>query len=368
MQGYQEEAAHGSTLQDIFKPIKRDQVLAGFYQLEKLLGVGVSLVDALDDVASAERKAKAASCWRAIANDVRSGLRFSEALGKVPIGLDRTSLALVQTGEINGHLDKACASLHTHLQWHSDVRKRMVTVLVYPVFSLLVSLLVVGFLFVSVVPSIENFLISSNADLLWHTQWLINVSAWIRFTYQEATLVVCLTLVGAGVVYRVSEKVREKIDLALLAIPLLGDVFLELSLSRYAHCVAQLYNAGIALESTLQISEKLVANRCIRYQLMGARQSIVNGDSFADSLQLQPVFPSIYVRMVRVGEDSGQLVTVLEQLARQLQKDADATLSRLEQLIAPALMLSIGSVLLWIVISALSPVYNMAIATAIGFS
>ncbi len=351
-----------------YKPVKRTQLLVNFYQLGCLLRANVSLVEALDDVATSERKAVAARCWKTIAGKVRTGSNFSQALSTIDIGLDKTALALVRTGEANGHLDQACASVHHYLKWHCATRNRIVTALVYPLFSLVVSLAVIGFLLVSVVPSIEGFLVSANAQMSWHTRLLIEISAWVRQHYQSILAIVSSLVIFTAIAMNFSSSVRVLLDVIVLKIPLFGKVVLDLSLSRYTQCIAQLYGAGISLESAAQISEQAVSNRHTRSQLIEARKRMISGDSFAHALSLQPLFPVLFIRMIGVGELSGQLVAVFDQIAEQQQTDAATTLSRVEQMIGPTLLLIVGSVLLWIVISALGPVYNMAIGTAIGLT
>lgn len=351
-----------------YKPIKRTQLLLNFYQLECLLRANVSLVEALDDVASAEKKAAATRCWKTIAGNVRAGSSFSQALGTINTGLDRTAMALILTGEANGHLDQACASVYHHLKWHCTIRNRIVTALVYPLFSLVISLAVIGFLFISVVPSIEGFLASANSQMSWHTRWLIETSSWVRNNYQSVLALVSCLAIFIAIAMSLSSSVRVFLDVIVLRIPLFGKVMLDLSLSRYTQCIAQLYGAGITLENAAKISEQAVSNRHTRGQLIEARQRMISGDSFAHALGLQPLFPVLFVRMIGVGELSGQLISVLAQVAEQQKTDSETTLTRLEQLIGPTLLLIVGSVLLWIVVSALGPVYNVAIGTAIGLT
>ncbi len=351
-----------------YKPITRTQLLVNFYQLECLLRANVSLAEALEDVATGERKMVAARCWKTIANDVRAGCSFSQALATTDTGLDHTALALIRTGEANGHLDQACASVYHYLKWHSATRGRIATALVYPLFSLAVSLAVIGFLFISVVPSIEGFLMSSNAEMSWHTRLLIGASAWVRQQYQGVLVILSFLVICVALSIRFSSQVRLLLDIVVLQLPLLGKVVLDLSLSRYTQCIAQLYGAGITLESAAKISEQAVSNQYIRSQLTQARVRMISGDSFAHALGLQSVFPALFVRMIGVGELSGQLVNVFSQIAEQQQVDSETTLTRVEQMMGPTLLLMVGSVLLWIVVSALGPVYNIAIGTAIGLT
>lgn len=337
-----------------------------FLQLSRLLAAGVSLTDALDDIRDAEGGRVSRRLWHDIGLAVRSGQYLSEALLESGFSAEKTVLALLRAGESSGDLEKACRAVNEYLQWHQNLRQRLITLLIYPLFSLAVLTGVTGFLFVSVVPSIQGFLTSAGGDLQWHTVALLAVSSWMSQHYGVAIVLGTVSISIVTGLALLNQHVRILFDALFLKIPVVGDVIIELSLSRYSQCCAQLYSSGVALESSLELAEETVSNGVVRTTLASARRSMMSGVSLADSLRVTKVLPSMFVRLIAVGERSGQLTAVLHQLGEQQSVNAEASIRRLEQLIGPALLLVVGSVLLWIVISVLGPVYNMAIVTVVG--
>ena len=341
------------------------QMATAFYQLSRLLGAGVVMNDALDEVAMAGGARKARCQWMSVARGVSAGRDLSESLVTVFPGIDKTIIALICAGEASGKLQQACQAVSEHLQWQHELRHRIITILVYPLFSVCLLVLVTGFLFISVVPSIQGFLISAGGPLEWHTRLLIDTSSWLAQYYLHALTAGVIIAVCISILLGVSLYTRTLFDKCLLALPVLGKLIADLSLSRYARCSAQLYASGVSMERSLELAEDTVLNRVIKADLCQVRQRMVGGISLTDAMGKMSTMPAFVHRMIGIGERSGQVAEVMNTLAEQLGSSADASIKRLEQLIAPVIMLFVGLVLLWIVVSVLGPVYNMAISTVV---
>ncbi|MFK7995226.1 MAG: type II secretion system F family protein [Granulosicoccus sp.] len=339
-----------------------------FFQLSRMLSAGVSLSDALDDLASLDKQGRRHLSWGSVADLVSSGQSLSQALVAKPGSKDQTIIALLKAGEAGGQLDSACEAIYEYLKWHHDLRQRLFTLLIYPLFSLCVLLAVTGFLFVSVVPSIKGFLMASGDALEWHTRALIGFSDWMNRYYVTALLVGIAVTLLLFVLQVCSRRVRTFFDRCVIKLPVTGKLVVDLTLSRYALCCAQLYANGVALETSMALAEGTIRNRTIRSDLQTARIMLVSGSTLADSFKTVSMLPPLFTRLVYVGETAGQLAEVLTQIGGHQSSTAEASIKRTEQLLGPMLLMIVGSMLLWIVISMLAPVYTMAIATVVGAS
>ena len=336
-----------------------------FFQLARLLEAGISLGVALEEIASASGSRAAQRLWASIACSVCAGKDLSESISIHIVRPDATVMALLKAGEARGKLSEACENVKDHLQWQNRLRQRLITLLIYPLFALLVTVAVTGFMFLSVVPSIKRFLLSTGGELAWHTYALMGTSDWLVRHYLPAAALSAALLLTMILCGQFSPRARHYMDQGLLKLPLVGQLIARLSLSRYSGCCAQLYHSGVALERALQLAEATVENRALKADLAKARLQVVGGQSLAVAIALVSVFPPIVARMISVGESSGDLAHVLTTVGQQQGESADAAIKRLEQLIGPVLMMIIGAVLLWIVVSMLAPVYNLAITTVI---
>lgn len=344
----------------------RNEASASFYQLSRMLSAGVALDEALNDLSHEDTSRSCQRRWKNVARSVGAGNTLSSALSARGYTKDNTIIALLVAGESSGELDVACESVYQYLHWHSSLQRRMVTLLIYPLFSVVVLLLVMGFLFVSVVPSLESYLLSTGSALPWHTRVLLDMSGWMKSHYLICISLCAAVLLIVLILWVKNPGVRKLIDRCLQRMPILGSVITRLILSRYIRCVAQLYSCGVTLEKAMLNAEGTITNVFIHSELASARKSVLNGATLAESMRAVTVLPALFKRLIAVGENSGKLGEIFTLLAEQQSADAQTAIERVEQLIAPFILLFIGSMLLWIVVSVLGPVYSAAIATAIG--
>ncbi|MFK7893131.1 MAG: type II secretion system F family protein [Granulosicoccus sp.] len=340
-------------------------VVVSLFHCSQLLSAGVGIGDTLDDVRNMEKAKRLRRVWSEIAIGVKSGSALSRQMSRWPAVFDNTVIALVRVGEHNGELASAFMAAHDYLQWSRSVRGRFISVLIYPLLSLVVLLLVVGFLFVSVVPAVKDYLVNFDVEISWHTAVLIHFSEWLQSNYPLILALLVLMFVIAIVALRSSDKVQLVFHAAVLHLPLLGRLSVELSLSRYSQCCASLYSGGVLLEDAMKLSEPAVHNLKVRRQLSTVREGLVQGRSLGSSLSGMPEFPAFFKRMISIGESTGALEAAFFQVSEQQQQSSQATIDRVQQLTAPMLMLLMGSCVLWIVISMLAPVYSTAINAAL---
>lgn len=344
----------------------REEAASGFYQLSRMLSAGVPLDEALDDLSQEGASRSCRHRWKNVSRSVGAGTSLSSSISGKGYTTDNTIIALLVAGELSGELDAACDSVYQYLQWHMSLQRRVVTLLIYPLFSVLILMLVMGFLFVSVVPSLEGYLLSAGGQLPWHTRMLIDVSNGMKNHY---LLISCLGVAGTGIVFSLRltcSGIRRVIDGCVQRLPLLGLIITRLELSRYVRCVAHLHSNGVVLEKALYSAEAIIGNSYILAELASVRESLISGKTLAESMRGVTILPALFKRLVSVGERSGTLDEVLTFLAEQQSSLAESSINRIEQLIAPAALLVAGSMLLWIVMSILGPVYKTAIVTAIG--
>ena len=347
------------------KPV---EIALAFLQLSRFIGVGITLDEALDQLSCADDSRHGRYLWRSIALHVSRGRSLSEAITSSALSRERILVPLLKAGEKSSQLDLACQTISNYFYWKHDVQQRLVTLLIYPLFSMLVLLGVTAFLFVSVVPAIKGFLHAANGELAWHTLLLLDVSAWLSqyYTAMFAGLSACVGLLVLMV--KQSEPVLHFIHARFLELPLVGKLAIDISLSRYAMCSANLYARGVVLEEALELAEDTVANLAMRMQLKSARLRMVGGESLSVSMQSASILPGFFAKLLQASERSGQLADVLMQIAEHRDSDAQNSIKRIEQMIGPVVLAIVGLVLLWIVLSVLGPVYDLAISTVTGAS
>ncbi len=337
-----------------------------FFQLSHLLKAGVAIDHCLGEIIEQETSWKLRRVWRDIAHYVNDGQPLSVSMARWPDVFSATLQALVQSGEASAQLAQACGECRQLLVWRQEVRTRINTALFYPLFTGVLVLAVVGFLMIYLVPALSGFLDISDPDIPWHTLVLLMISDWLRQYMIFATALGGLLVMLLWMCYRSSQSLRLVFDRQCLKLPLVGRLLVGVALSRYCENCARLYGRGIALGTAMRISEGVVDNSFLRQSLEQARLLVRSGSSFSVSMSAITQLPDVLIRMLRAGDAAGQLQQSLIQASLQQKQLVDTRIDRIETLLGPALLVFVGTALLWIVLSLLGPIYESAIQAVIN--
>lgn len=337
-----------------------------FFHLAHLLEAGVSVSEALADVELQESRTRLGYVWNDIRKQVEQGNKLSDTMATWPGVFEPLVISLIRAGEASGTLATACNDIQELLLWQSGVKSRLTTVLVYPCFAIIIMLGAIAFLFVSVVPAMQAFILDTQGSIAWHTEAILYLSSWLS---EFLLPVVCAMALAALVVLALRTRlpsVRLSCDRLQLQLPLIGCLMAELSISRYAKICARLYRSGLSLEAALEVSEGVVDNTSLRLELKGVRQRMLSGASLGLSVQTARFVPSTFKKLLVAGESTTTLEHAFLQASDHLLRSSEHKIDRIEKLIGPVLLLTVGANLLWIVVSILGPVYDTAISTVIA--
>lgn len=337
-----------------------------FFHLTHLLKAGISPGEALLELSALEGHSKHRRVWGSVSAQVATGSSLSKALGSWPQVFDEVSVALVRAGEVSGKLGHACEQVCELNARHEQTRVRIVTALFYPLFAVVLLIGVIGFLFVSVVPSLEGFLLMNHAGIAWHTRSLLSLSGWLQLHGLSWLLGIALVTCSVLAARRYSRTCQLRTDRWMMALPLIGPIQSGLSLGRYARVSAQLYQSGIDLSDALLYSEALVSNTALRQELCQARGQMLAGSSLGSAMSSISCVSGSFKRLVVVGESAGALGKTLSQAGEQHELLAGIRMQRIEKLIGPVMLVIVGMCLLWLVISILGPVYGSAIDVVVS--
>ncbi len=343
------------------RPPKHDAlVLATLsFHLSHLLGAGVPMADALDELVQLETRA----AWRRLLADVReqviNGDSLSGALARYQPSVRERCLACIKAGEASGKLPACLARLEQSLRWQHDLSRRIANLMVYPTVAAVLLIAVVFWLFGYVVPRLIGFLLASGETPGVLTRSVAFASE-LAVQHGVAILlgVVMVALAIAGLL-RVSTSARLCSHAMLLRFGTPGRLVQQLLLARYAETAALLLTSGVSLLESLAISEAQVSNQWLRRELARLRAHVLDGDSLAEAMARQGSLPSTLARLVAAGESAGALPQALSRAGEQLQLGARHTLDRVEALLPSAVLCIVGLLLLWVVAAVIVPIYDL---------
>ena len=338
--------------------VKPGDVLMFTQQLSSLLRSGMSLSKALDTLERRTQKKALA----AVLGDLRSGIvqgeSLSDSLAKHPKIFSRFFVNLIKAGEASGALDSVLLRLGKHQQQMAEVREKVIGALLYPVVIVCVGICVIIFFMLVMVPRFATMFKEMGRTMPLPTRILIGISdAFIGYWW-----VGVLLIGGAVMAYRVRTRTPEgrlALDGWKLRLPVFGGIIMANAFAQFARTLATLLENGVPVLSALQIVEDTMTNRVIANELREARTRVTDGTSLSQPLAKGKIFPPLLIDMLAVGEESGEVVPALANIADTYESELSRTLKVFTTLLEPAIIIFMAMVVGAIVLSVLMAVFDI---------
>jgi type IV pilus assembly protein PilC len=353
------EQKTGSKGLPFMRSVKVRDMIQVYVHLEQLQKAGVPLMDSLADIRDSVDSAVLRDVMTEIYREVSEGQSLSEAMAKQPKYFNHIAVSIVASGEETGNLGDSFAQLIVFLKWSDMMRRRVVKALTYPLFTLFVFLIVLAVLMGFTVPQIVGFLRFMDQELPWVTTSLIATSDFLQvnWLWVIVTPVVIVSSIIMG--NRVSPSFRYRFSAICLKVPVVGNVIRKINLARFSRTFAALFKSGLDILKCMDTSTDVVRNPVINTALVTARRQIAEGLSISAALSNTNEFPSLVIRMVKIGEDSGNLTNIFDQVAEFYDNDVDEAVQKMIGLISPTLTILLGVVIMWIAAGVFGPIYGV---------
>ena len=342
----------------LFKRVKRMDISLTTRQLATLTGSGISLVESLTAVIDQSDKPDLKSALINVRDQVNEGTSLSDAFAQPPKYFDNLYCNMVNAGEQSGTLEQVLARLADFIEAQNRLRSKVQAAMAYPVLMLIIGTLIVGVMMVVVVPKVTSIFENFGRELPWYTQLLIFSSDLLR-NYWWALLGVAVILVVAFNRWKKTEKGQYDWHRVVLAAPIFGGLALMISISRFAKTLSTLLASGVPLLVAMDITKGVLGNAVLEKVVVEAAGSIREGESIAGPLEASGRFPPIVTHMISVGERSGQLEQMLENVAGAYDSQVETNISTLTSLLEPLMIVVMGAASGSIALSILMPLIKM---------
>ncbi|MBU0722607.1 type II secretion system F family protein [Patescibacteria group bacterium] len=292
-----------------------------------------------------------------IVADIQNGMAISGALAKHPKVFSNFYVNMVRSGEESGSLSEVFVYLADYLERNHELTSKARGALIYPAFVMIVFVTVMILLFVLVIPQLSEIIKASGQDIPWSTAIVMGLSSFLL----HYGFFVALTFVALGCfVYYL--KRAEALDLSSmkLDIPIIGNLYRKLYLSRITDNMATMLSSGVSLVKTVEITAGVVDNKRYAKILFGATQMIKSGSTVADAFEGYEEIPRILILMIKVGEESGALAQTLQVMAKFYRREVENTIHSVISLIEPAMIVALGLSVGIVMASVLLPIYDIA--------
>jgi general secretion pathway protein F len=319
-------------------------------QLSTLLASGVTLMEALSSIAEENK-----GFWKNVLVGIKERVAGGSSLSKVLRGhhniFPEFYINMVAAGEASGNLDKVLARLADFLESQDNLKSRIRTSMIYPVFMICVGFVILSFLFAFVIPKITKIFEDTQSALPFITVVLIAVSnIFLHYWW----LLAGLLLAGIFAIKRLSEKNRLFIDKLIMRMP--GNVVQNLYFGRFTRTLGFLLEGGLPVLRALDLSAKSIGNKLLEIKVIEAGKRVAEGASLYSSLE---GFPPVLLQLISTGERSGQLIEILKKTADSYEEDFSRRVQKALSFLEPAMILLMGFVVGLIVLAILLPIFQL---------
>lgn len=328
-------------------------------QLSTLISARVPILQALRILQNQVTSKGLLAILRDLVTSIENGESFSLALSKHPEAFGNIYVSLVRSGEVSGSVAQSLNYLADQLEKDYQLRSKVKSALTYPLF-VLVALCIVGFLmFKFVLPKLTMVLKEQGGELPGISLAIIGATDFFEVYWWVVLLVLAAIIIGIRFFLRTVAG-RYHWDAIKIRLPVVGDIFVKVYLARFSRNLATLVAGGIPIIQAIKIISDIIGNVIYRDILLRVADQVTNGKSISESLAGDKEFPPLVTQMIKVGEQTAELDSILTKLAEFYEKEVDAKVGVLSTLLEPVIMIVLGAAVGLLVAGILLPIYNLA--------
>jgi general secretion pathway protein F len=341
-----------------FEKVRPQEVAVFTRQLATLLKAGIPLAEALGALSEQSDNKKFEAVVTEIRQKVNEGGALADAMAVHAAIFPDLYTNMVRSGEAAGNLDSVLARLADFMDAQHALRSKVSGALTYPIIMMILGSIVMGVLMIVVVPKITSVFADMGRTLPWNTQLLIFMADLAGSYWWLLIAIGALGYWGFRHWSR-TKKGRDRLDRLRLRLWLIGPLVRYVGVARFSRTLSTMLSAGVPVLNALEIVKKVLNNNVLEKVVEEARDAIREGESIAAPLRRSGQFPSMMVHMVAVGERSGQLEAMLENVAISYERDVESKVARLTTILSPLIIVTMAIAVVFIVFSILQPILDM---------
>jgi type IV pilus assembly protein PilC len=324
-----------------------------------MIDAGLPLVQCLDILSRQSLNKHFGATIGKVKTDVESGDSFADALRKHPKVFSDFFTNMVEAGEAGGILDTILSRLSVYMEKAQALKARVKSAMIYPSAIIGIATLVIVFLMIYVIPVFAEMFDSFGGTLPAPTRLVMDMSA-----FTKAYIGYCIPALAAVVYlfrrfYR-TDRGKRLVDSLLLKAPVFGPLIQKVAVAKFTRTLGTLVSSGVPIIDGLQITARTAGNKVVEDAVLAIISSIKEGQTIAEPLSKQAIFPPMVVQMIEVGENSGALDMMLNKIADFYDEEVDTAVAGLTSLMEPALMVFLGVTIGFVVVAMYLPIFKMA--------
>ncbi len=351
-----------SSLQELidkYRPITLKDMMVFSRQFASMVEAGVALLRALTVMADQTQNPRLKQALKQVKADIEQGSTLSGALEKYPEIFDRLYISMVKAGEAGGVLDQVLNRLALFMEERSKLTQQVKSAMTYPVVVMLIAVSVFYAMLTLVLPTFSGLFASLGSELPAYTKLLISVSEFLRSWYMVALIAIIIGTVWSLKNWYQTKEGKFAIDLAVLQLPVLGDIMRKVSVARFTRTFGTLTKSGVPIVTALEVVKESADSAVLARAIEAVQVKVQEGGTINGPLSESKLFPPMVTQMVAIGEETGQLETMLEKVADFYDVEVSSAVEALTSLMEPIMIVTLGGLVGAIVIGMYLPMFTV---------
>ncbi len=342
----------------LWRKIKRKDLLTFTVHLQTIVSAGIPIIQGLGDLIDQTGNQNFKKVLEDVRGSIQTGTSLSEALEKHPRAFSDLYVSVIRAGETSGNLDSILKDLISFLEWQEEIVSSIRQATIYPIIVLTAVTGLVILLMTFVFPRFTVIFEKANVPLPLPTRIVMGVSHLLVYDWPYLIAAVILFFILFRMFVKTSTG-RHVVDNLKLKVPVFGKLILKINLSRFSHYLGTLIRAGIDITQSLRIVEKVIGNVILSDIIRIVRARVQAGEFMSDTLREYPQFPPLVVRMISIGESSGNLEETLDKVSTYYDREVPVTIKKVFAIFEPLVIVFLASIVLLMALSMFLPLYQM---------
>lgn len=328
-------------------------------KLAALVDAGVPIIRSLDLMRTQQRSAKMRRALTAITNDINQGETLGQSMRRWPQVFDTLTVAMVEAGEVGGVLDETLRRLAVLLEETARLQNQIRGALGYPIAVLVIAILVFLGMTIFLIPTFAEIFKQLGAELPIFTQMMLNLSNLLRSAFSivlVGTIILGIYFFGQ---FYATEAGRRQVDGLILKLPLFGDLIQKTATAQFCRTLSSLSRAGVPILQALEVVRETTNNSVIGDAILSSRNEVSEGLPLSSALRMKNVFPDMAISMLAIGEETGEMDTMLSKVADFYEDEVTTAVKTLTSLIEPAMIVLVGGIVGSILVAMYLPMFSI---------
>ena len=355
------EVAVGMQIGSIFDKLKwiaTSDMLMFYIQLSNMINAGITILISLSTLSKQIENRRLKEAVGSVARQVEGGSSLSQSFALHPQIFSKLFVSMIEVGEESGKLDTVLLRYAIFFEQQEDLRQKIKGALFYPIILLLAGIAVTLFIVTFIIPQFAQIYLKAGIKLPIPTLIVYKIGLAIKHYWYLLIVFLAVILFGLRYYFR-TERGALLIDQLKLRTPIIGPLYRKVAISRFSRTLATLLGSGVPILKSLDITKEVLANQVLAQVITNVHKSVEKGERMAEPMKISEEFPADVVQMISVGEETGDLVEMLNKIANFYDMSVSYAVKKLTTVIEPLFLVILGGMVGLIMASMLMPIFDM---------